>query len=595
MKLSDYVMQRVAQAGVRHVFMVPGGAAMHLNDSLSRSQEVAFVCNLHEHASAVAAEAYGKLTNNLGVAMITSGPGSTNCMTGVLSAYVNSTPVLFLSGQVKRSDLKRDLPVRQLGLQEVDISTVVRPITKYATTITEPETTRYHLEQALHLARSGRPGPVWLDFPLDLQAAQIDPDALEPFAPPSAPKPDLKADIAETIRLLAKAERPLLLAGGGIRLAGAERAFLELIDRLAIPVQTTWVGCDLLADDHPLFAGRPGQFASRGANFTIQNADFLVSIGARWDNGTTAFAPAKFGRAAQRVVVDVDDAELQKLGSAVEHKVCASAEVFIAELLRALPPVQPGRHAKWLAHCKEWMRRYPVVTPELRNHANDTSTYVFVERLGELLGEGDVVVEGSSGVHAEIFFLAFQAKARQRVLADGSNGAMGYGLPAAIGACLAASGARTILVEGDGSLMPNLQELEVIARLKLPIKMLVVNNHGYSSIRASQQRWFQRLVAADSSSGLTLPDISRLGAAFGIETAKIDCEAELDGVLKRVLATPGPILCDINVPKDEDRVPRVSNYQRPDGSMGSKPLEDLFPFLDREEFRANMIVEPLPD
>lgn len=597
MKLSDYVLQRVAQTGVRHVFLVPGGGAMHLDDSLAGREDLEFVANYHEHGCAVGAEAYGKTTGNLGVALITTGPGGTNCVTGVASAWVNSTPTLFISGQVKRADYKGDRPIRQLGLQEIDIVSIVRPITKYAVTVTEPASIRGHLDRALHLARSGRPGPVWIDIPLDVQSSQIDPDTLEGWTPPSDEgarvSGGLDASLDTILSWLTAAERPVIFAGGGVRFAGALDRFLVAIERLGVPVLTSWVGTDLLPDDHPLFVGRPGQFASRAANFAIQNADFMLSIGARWDNGTTAFGPDRFGRSAKRVFVDVDPHEVDKLSAWIDHGVVAGADVFLDALLDRVPTALPRRDA-WLERCREWRRRYPVVTQEFRGRASLTSTYVLFDTLAKLSAPDDVLVQGSAGVHSEIFFMSYPVKGQQRVIADGSYGAMGYGVPAALGACLAA-GRRTVLIDGDGSFLPNVQELGVAARLNLPLKIIVVNNGGYSSIRVAQQRWFGRMIAADASSGLTLPEPAALAAAFGIPSVRIDAEPELESKLAAALAAPGPVVIDVRVPPEEDRVPRVANYQKADGTMATKPLEDMFPLLDREEFLANMIVPPLED
>ena len=599
MKLSDYVLHRVAQEGVRHVFLVPGGAAMHLNDSLAGRRDVSFVANFHEHASAVGAEAYAKLTGNLGVALVTAGPGSTNCLTGLTSAWVNSAPVLFISGQVKRSDRKGERPLRQLGLQEVDIVSIVRSITKYAVTVTDPSSIRRHIDLALYHARHGRPGPVWLDIPLDVQSAQIDPEALL-SADILLSSPATNVDVAQAARMAIEAlncaERPILLLGAGIRIAGAADLATELIDRLRLPYATTWVGADLVDDHHPCFAGRPGAFAPRSANFAVQNSDLLLSIGARWEFATTGFSHAGFARAARRIVVDVDPAELDKLRPNVESCVLADAKVFLTEILRQLPArFGRGSHSSWLARVQDWRKRYPVVTQDLRKPPAGVSTYVFVEALAERLGPQDIVVQGSAGIHSEIFFMAFVTKSGQRIIADGSLGAMGYGVPAAIGACLAGQGRRTVLMDGDGSLMPNVQELEVIRRLGLPIKIMVINNNGYASIRVSQSRWFKRTIAADPASGLTLPDLSRLADVFQLPFYRIASDTELGAILDRALSADGPALIDIRVPPEEDRVPRLSNYQKPDGTMASKPLEDLFPFLDRDEFRNNMLVPIIED
>jgi acetolactate synthase-1/2/3 large subunit len=387
--------------------------------------------------------------------------------------------------------------------------------------------------------------------------------------------------------MLAAAERPVILAGGGIRIAGATAEFLALADELGVPVLTTWVGCDLLPDDHPLFAGRPGSFAPRGANFAVQCADVLLTIGARWDLATTGFAPEKFGKGATRAAVDVDPGELAKLSSFIDLTIEASADDFI----RALRTEMKGRRpeaAAWRAQCQAWRTKYPVILPEHRGRPQAVSTYLVMDVLSNLLGEGDLIVEGSSGIHSEIFFLAFRIKRDQRVVCDGSLGAMGYGLPASVGSCLASGRKRTVLIEGDGSFFPNVQELETIARLHLPVKIVVVNNDGYASIRASQARWFGRLAGADRTSNLSLPDIQRVAAAFGIPSTRAENELQLERSLSTLLTTDGPGICEVMVPPEEDRVPRLASYRRADGAMESKPLEDMFPFLDPEEIQASL-------
>jgi acetolactate synthase-1/2/3 large subunit len=594
-KLSDYVMQRVAAEGVRHVFLVPGGAAMHLNDSLGKTPGLEYVANFHEHASAVAAEAYAKYRNDLGVAMVTCGPGSTNALTGVACAWVNSTPVVVLAGQVKRSDLAGGTGLRQNGLQEIDSVALARPITKYAECVTDPASVRLHLDRAFRLSRSGRPGPSWLSFPLDVQAAAISADELARDEPTVSHASSISSDVSAAIDLLNRSERPILLAGGGVGIAGAGDALLELIDELGIPVQTTWVGADLVEEKHPFFAGRPGAFASRGANFAVQNSDFLLAIGARLDFATTGYSRDRFARAAQKVVIDVDPSEVAKMEGRVAVGMVADAGDAIREMLRQRKRVERRTRSEWFSRIRHWMDRYPIVTETLRGRAADTSTYVLVETLASLLGDSDVIVEGSSGVHSEIFFMSFAVKKGQRILADGSFGAMGYGLPAAIGACVASGRRRTILVEGDGGFQPNIQELETVARERLPIKIVIVNNGGYSSIRVSQNRYFGRLVAADGTSGLTIPEIGRIAAAYGIPTRRITGESDVRSVLSEMLESDGPAVVDVVVPADEDRVPRLSNVQKPDGSMVSRPLEDLYPFLDRDEFLSNMMIPAIPE
>jgi acetolactate synthase I/II/III large subunit len=599
MKLSDYVFRIVADSGVKHVFLVPGGGAMHLNDSLSRCSGVEFVCNLHEQASAIAAENYSKATNNLGVALVTSGPGGTNAITGLAGAWLDSTPCLFLSGQVKRSDRMilpdgTPLGVRQVGMQEVDIASIVRPLTKYAVTIDDPASIRYHMEKALYLAKSGRPGPVWIDIPLDVQASPIDPDALRGFDPSECVVPsriDMEALVGETIHALNASERPLLLAGNGIRLARAEKEFLELVDVLDIPVESTWLAIDLIADDHPLYVGRPGSLAPRGANFAVQNSDFLLALGARLDRVITGYSPEQFARAAHKVMVDIDPFELAKMGDSIQTKVSADAGEFIRALLRRKSEIQPKDRSPWKKRCADWKQRYPVILPEHRKPQGPVSMYHLAEVLQHVLPGNTPIVSGSSGSAIELFLLALRVKAGQRVFHTTALGAMGYGIAASIGVCMANDRRPVVCVDGDGGFQFNIQELETVSRLKLPITFFVLDNGGYASIRASQTNFFSEpRIGCSPETGQTLPDITKVAQAYGLLTDVIRDQSNLRADLQRVLSRGGPLVCDTFVVPDEFRGPRLSSVQRPDGSFVSKPLEDLYPFLSREEFLTNMLI-----
>ncbi len=596
MKLSDYVVQFVAEQGVGHVFMLPGGGAMHLNESLGRRTDLEFVCNLHEQAASIAAEAYARVSNGLGVAMVTTGPGGTNAVTGVASAWLDSMPCLVISGQVKREDLKRDSGVRILGVQEIDIVSIVDSITKYAVTIEDPSTIRYHLEKAVYLALADRRGPVWVDIPLDVQAAQIDPARLLGFSPPvRTGDGGLQAQVGELLGFLRSSERPTVVAGSGIRAAGAVGEFRQAVETLQVPVLTTWLAMDLMPENHPLFAGRPGSIAPRGANFALQNSDLLLVIGSRLDMALTGYAHDKLARSAVKVMVDIDEAEIRKMKTTVHLPVVADAGAFLRELNRQLGESPVPRRGEWVQRCQEWKRRYPVVLPEYRELREGVSTYCLSEALSEELGSEDIVASGSSGAGVELFLLAFQVKENQRILHSRGLGAMGFGLPASIGACLGAGRRRTVCVDGDGSFQMNAQELETVRRLQLPIKLFVINNNGYASIRASQENYFQHRVAADSSSGLTLPDVKEVARAYGVPALSITSQQNLCQQVRAVLDTPGPVLCEVLAPPEEQRAPRLSSMQRPDGSMVSKPLEDLWPFLDRAEFRSNMIIPMLDD
>jgi acetolactate synthase-1/2/3 large subunit len=542
----------------------------------------------------MAAEAHGRVSGGLGVALVTTGPGGTNALTGVAGAWLSSTPCLILSGQVKRQDLKGDSGLRQRGPQELDIVAMAAPITKYAVTVMEPTRIRYHLEKALHLARSGRQGPVWLDIPLDVQAATVEPEGLEGFAPEppaEAPGTRLEAAAGALARWLGEAERPVLLLGNGVHLAGAAPEAEALIAHLGLPVLCTWAGSSLLPHDHPLCFGKPGLMASRGANFTLQNADLLVAIGARLDPDLIGFDHGGLARGARKVVVDIDGAELAKLRMEVALALETDARDFIRALLAQDLPSRD--RSAWIRRCQGWKDRYPLVLPEHHHLEGGLHPFVFTEALCRASGAGDLVYPCSSGAGIEMFWMAFRAQAGQRAYCTGGLGAMGYGLPAAIGACLAADRARTLCVDGDGGFFMNIQELETVARLALPITFYVFNNGGYASIRTMQRNHFQgRLVACDPSSGLSLPDLERVAGAFGLPFLRISNEGELEEGLARSLASPGPMVVEVLIDPAVTIGPRVQSTVQPDGTMRSRPLEDLSPLLDREELEANMAGTP---
>jgi acetolactate synthase-1/2/3 large subunit len=605
MKVSDYVVRFVAALGVKHVFLVSGGGAMHLNDSLARCRELEFICNHHEQASAIAAENYSKATNNLGVALVTTGPGGTNAITGVVGAWLDSTPMLVISGQVKRDDrmYRRDgtpLGVRQRGSQEVDIVSLVKPITKYALTIDDPQSIRYHLEKAAHLARSGRPGPVWIDIPIDVQAAPVEPDSMRSFDPAELPKrdqDDVVAQVRDVMDRLNRAERPFIFAGNGVRVSGAAAAFEKLVRLLNIPAGLTWMAMDLLDDDDPLYVGRPGTIASRGANFALQNADFVLVIGTRLDPPLMGWDPHQFARGAYKAVVDIDPAELRKLEGAIDNPICADARTFIDHVLQQGGSVLDKNkdRSPWLQRCQDWKARYPLVLPEHRAPGL-VSVYHLAEVIGQEAGANDRLVSGSSGSAIETFLLAYRARKGRRVFHTAGLGAMGYGIPASIGVCLGSGKRKTICVDGDGGFQFNIQELATIAHLQLPIKLFVLNNQGYASIRATQKNYFGGAnIGCDANTGVSIPDYRKVARAYGLKTAVIEDQSDLRGAVRRVLRSRGPVVCDVHAIPDEIKAPRVTSIQRADGSFVSKPLEDLWPFLDRDEFAQNMIVEPVKE
>jgi len=594
MKLSDFVVDFLIQKGLGHVFVLPGGGCMHLVDSVGRRPELNYICCLHEQACAFAAEAYGEFTNQFGCILVTAGPGGTNALTGVACAWLESSPVVVISGQAKRSDLigSRPLPVRSLGQQELDIVSVVRPITKFATTVLDPTTIRATLEKALWIATSGRKGPVWIDIPLDVQAFQLDPAALAGFAPPAPREPDHSEAVSQLVEALKKARRPVLYAGNGIRTAGRLPEFKSLVERLGAPVLLTWKAMDFMAEDAPEFVGRPGGIGCRAANFAQQKADLLVVLGARLDLPSVGFNHAGLAPNAHKVIVDVDAAEIAKFSPPFQSMVEADLADFIPALVRALERDGPprGRFAPWLATCRSWVKRFPVVTPDYwAGPPGIVSTYALVDALSDAAAADDLIVPGSSGPCSDIFMQAFRVKSGQRILNAPGLGAMGTGIPGTIGACLAGGRRRVLNVNGDGGFQLNIQELETVRRLGLPIKYFVLDNTGYRSIVAMQRNHFQgRLVASDPSSGLTLPDLRKVGMAYGIPVLYVDDPGRLRGVVAETLAMHGPVICVVKTSADEKTAPRVTSEVRPDGTIVSKPMEDMWPFLPREEFAAVM-------
>jgi acetolactate synthase-1/2/3 large subunit len=610
MKLSDYVFQFVADRGVKHVFLVTGGGAMHLNASLAQEKRITPICNSHEQASAMCAESYAKTVNGLGVCLVTTGPGGTNAVTGVAGAWLDSTPTLFLSGQVKRPDRMFDattgkpLGMRQLGVQEVDICSIVAPITKYAKVVLDPLEIRYEMEKAYWLAMNGRPGPVWIDIPLDVQASPIpDPATLRGFDAAeheAGASENLKDEVRRVVEELARSTRPLLFAGNGTRLARAEELFSELRLLLDIPTVATWCAADLVPSDVPTFVGRPGNVAARGANFALQNCDFLLVLGARLDMAITGYAPQNLAREAHKVAVDIDPAELGKLYPHLQQPVVVDCKAFLNELLTQLKalkkPLDHARWSEWNKRAADWKTRYDVVTDEHRKPEGLVSIFNLAEVIGTESKQEDKLVSGSSGSGIEIFLLACPTRSGQRIFHTAGLGAMGYGLPMSVGVCIGAGKQQTILVDGDGGFQFNIQELETIHRLQLPIKLFVLNNDGYASIRASQKAYFgEAQIGADAATGITIPNMSKIAASYGIASVVIEDQTNLRAEVRRVLDMPGPVLVDVRVIPDEVRAPRLQSYQKPDGSFVSKPLEDMFPFLPREEFLANMIVKPLPE
>ena len=597
-KLSDYVIRFLSEAGVRRVFMLTGGGCMHLVDSVGRQPGLEYICCLHEQAVAFATHAHAEFSGNIAAALVTTGPGGTNAITGLAAAWIDSTPCIFLSGQVKRADLLTSRGVRSMGPQELDIVSVVRPLTKYAKTLLEPNGVRYELELALHLANSGRRGPVWLDIPLDVQAQMIDETNLRGFtAGLSVEKEDLQLKVSAAVGLLMQAHRPVLFIGNGARGAHNQGLVRKLTDRLQIPVLLTWKSMDMLPDDYPWFAGRPGSVASRGANFTQQNADFMIVVGARLDLPQTAFSHKNFARVAKKVLVDVDALEVAKFEMPIDVPVVADASDFVSELLAQLQDISVPEVSTWIDKTKNWIRKYPVILPEYwQQDSGSVNLYVLVDVLSDCCTTEDVLAPGSSGACSDVFLQCFRLKEGQRVVNSPSLGAMGTGLPGSIGTCLASGRRRTICVNGDGGFQLNIQDLETVHRLNLPIKYFILCNGTYASIMATQRNYFQgRMVGSTPSSLLTLPNILKVAEAYGIQTCQLSNHTDIRDRVKTILDLPGPVVCAVNVSSDQTTAPRATSSVRPDGTIVSLPMEDMAPRLPREVFLSEMLIPPLQD
>jgi acetolactate synthase I/II/III large subunit len=598
-RVADFIAQTLVDRGVRHVFMVTGGGAMHLNDAFGRASGLEVVCCHHEQTCAMAAESYFRTTNHLAAVNVTTGPGGTNAITGVYGAYVDSMAMIVISGQVKWETLVRStgLPLRQLGDQEVDIVKMVEGVTKYAVVVQDPQSIRYHLERALHLALSGRPGPVWLDVPINVQGANIDPATLKGYDlaedGPAWETPDLPAAVDDVVARLQAAARPVIYAGSGVRLSGQYGTFLALADKLGVPIVGAWNSNDLLPNDHPGYAGRPGSIGDRAGNFTVQNSDFLLILGCRLNIRLVSYNWEKFARHAYKMMVDVDAAELKKPTLKIDRPIHADLKDFLPALAKAVAEWTP-RHAAWLAWCRERVVRYPVVLPEYWALTDKVNPYCFMDRLSAQLQEDELIACGD-GTACVTAFQTIEIRRGQRLFHNSGCASMGYDLPAAIGVAIAhPERPRIICLAGDGSIMMNLQELQTIAGRRLPVKVFILNNTGYHSIRQTQANFFaDNIVGCGTDSGLTFPDFGNVAHAFGISYQRCTNHAGLDTAIAATLAVPGPAICEIMIDLAQVFAPKLSSRKLDDGRMVTAALEDMAPFLDRDELKANMLVPVL--
>ncbi|MGD9129855.1 MAG: thiamine pyrophosphate-binding protein [Candidatus Woesebacteria bacterium] len=596
-KLSDYLAKLLAKQKVKYLFMIPGGGAMHLNDSFGHQKSLDYICNHHEQASAIAAEAYARTKNDLGVCVVTTGPGGSNTLTGLIGAWLDSIPVLFISGQVKKTTSLYKYPgLRQLGVQEIDIINMVEPVTKYAAAVLNPQDIKYHLEKAVFIAKSGRPGPVWLDIPLDVQSAMIQENKLRSFLEPkiNTNKKDivLKKQISKTLDCIKKAKRPVVIAGFGIRLANGIDAFYKLIKQLNIPVITSMLGHDLMWESNRLYAGRFGVYGNRAGNFTVQNSDLILVLGSRLHLWETGYQYENFAREALKIMVNIDKNELKKPTVKIDLPIHADVKLFMEEMSKQLKNEQVPSFSDWLRKCKTWCKKYPVCLPEYKKQKKLVNSYYFMDVLSDLLKARDIIITGN-GTAFTGSSQAMKLKKGQRLIYNVGCASMGYALPAAIGAYYASKEKRIILITGDGSIQMNLQELQTIIHHRLPIKIFVLNNDGYLAIRISQKNFFKRYTATDKDHGISFPDILKIAKAYGIPAIRIKKQSQLEKNLKKVLSSKGPYICEIMMPPNQALIPKLTTIVKADGSLASTPLEDMYPLLNRKEFKKNMMVKTI--
>lgn len=589
MKISDYVIKFIAGLNVDKVFCVTGGGAMHLNNSLGCSSDVEGVFMLHEQGASVAAESYARIREGYGVCLVTSGPGATNAITGLCGAYMDSVPVIYISGQAKRADLVGDQNIRQFGIQEVDIVSMVKPYSKYAVRVMDPMKIRYELEKAAYLAASGRPGAVWIDIPLDIQASDADVEQLEGFTPCEEVPCVSDEEIDKVISEYKRARKPAIILGNGVRLSHSADKARKLVELLKIPAFVSWNGVDLLCDDDPFYFGRPNIVGHRSANLILQNADFVLSIGTRLSLLNTGYNFEGYLKNAFHVMVDIDENEMNKKSLHPQMKIVSDAGFFIDRLLERCELFSGSNHKSWIDHCNEMRNKYPVQIPEQAPRTGYVSLYKLFDRISDKMTRSDIYQFTSSGTSVDIGMKVLRLKKGQRAFLNKSMAAMGYDIPASIGSCIGSGEKRVVCVTGDGSIFMNIQELEVIKRLNLPIKIFVADNSGYSMIWHSQNGNFGgHLTGCTADSGLTLPDIVKVSESFGIRSMEIIDENDLDSVVGAVFDYDGPVVCRVKTDIMQKVLPKQSNFMNDMGQMESRPLQDMVPLLERDELKACM-------
>ena len=596
MRVADFIADFIYdELRVNHVFMLTGAGIMHLTDGVACHSKLKAICPHHEQTISMAIDAYSRVTDNFGVGYFTTGPGSTNAITGLAGAWQDSVPCLFISGQSKRAETSSRVNIpglRQFGVQELNIMPIVSSLCNYSVTLWEPEKVRYELEKAVYYAKSGRPGPVWIDIPMDVQGATIDKNSLEKFNPPIQNKVEPKLEhINELIKRLKNSKRPVIIAGRGIRLSGAIKQLNEFVEKTGIPVVTPFLGIDNIRHDSLYYVGKTGIKGDRPANFAMQNSDLIISIGSSLHVSVIGYNYEQFAREATKVVIDIDDSSHKKKTIKIDLFIQADAKKTLEKLIKISNKEKLNDFSRWAEQCRIWKSKYKVCLQEYSKTKDAINSYYFIDRVCKHSKSGDVFISDAGGTFYSVSQGIQLTKNNQRYIPSGAMATMGFSLPAAIGAAVA-TGNRVLAFTGDGSLQQNIQELQTMIEYDLPIKLFVYNNEGYASIRVTQNNYFdKRLIGESPESGISFPDTLKIAEVYGIKAVRVSKSSEVDLVIKEVLDYNGPIICEVIAPHDQKIIPTVSSKVNEDGTMSSRPLEDMAPFLDREEYKSNLFIK----
>ena len=597
-RVADYIANFISDTlAIKDVFMLTGAGIMHLTDGVACNNKLRAVCVHHEQTASMALEAYARANENFAVGYFSTGPAATNALTGLGGAWQDTVPCLFISGQVKRSETSHSAGIvglRQFGVQELDIIPIVSSLCKYAIHLTNPKKVRYELEKAVAIAKSGRPGPVWLEVPMDVQAAMVDPIELQGFESDYIQPNASPSEIEAVITALQAAQRPVIIAGRGVRLAGARQVLTEFATRFSIPIVTPYLGIDNVRHDLDIYIGKTGVKGDRPANFAMQNADLILAIGTSLHVSVIGYEYEQFARSAKKIVVDIDSTSHKKKTIHIDTLIESDAKIFLDALKLDVKNLRENEYSEWLTRCVGWKHKYPVCLPEYKYTQDAINIYSFVDRLSSLSDTGDVFVSDAGSAFYAVSQGIQLTKDDQRYIPSGAMATMGYTLPAAIGISVATGDARVLAVTGDGSFQLNIQELQTLFHYKLPVKLFVLNNDGYLSIKTSQKNYFKdRYIGSGTSSGVSMPDTLKICEAYGIPSARVSNLQDLDNAIKVALTTDGPYVLDVLTPPDQPIIPTVSSRVNADGSMSSRPLEDMAPFLDRVEYRANLLTQEI--